>query len=179
MRGNSRMYHLTETVREFSIRSNSRGIDMKYSSSLHSRGTGMKHLMSLALVFGILALSLCGDALAQTGSEEESTESAGRTGTESGTRSREDTGAPGTEGTEGGMRDRTTFPDTTDPESGTRSRGTTTGNPDMTGTERGPRKPGNNGDMGTKSRSGSGNGSGSRSGTGSGTGTGGAPRSPE
>jgi hypothetical protein len=152
---------------------------MKYSSSLHSRGTDMKHLMSLVLVFGILALSPCKEALAQTGSEEGSTDTAGRTGTESGTRSREDIGAPGMEGTEGGMRGRTTSPDTTDPESGTRSQGTTTGNPGTTGTESGTRKPGNNGGTGTKGRSGSGNGSGTRSGTGSGTGTGGAPRSPE
>jgi|GEM_PF-1071075 len=148
---------------------------MKYSIPLRSRGTSMKYLMSLALVFAILALSPYMDALAQTGSEEGSTESAGRTSTESGTRSREDVGSPGTERD---MRGRTTPPDTTDTESGTRSRGTTS-DPGMTGTERGTRKPGYNGGTGTKGKSGSGNGSGTRSGTGSGTGTGGAPRSPE
>jgi hypothetical protein len=49
----------------------------------------MKNSMSLIFLLGLLALSPWKEGLAQTGSEEGSTDSAGMTGTESGTRSRE------------------------------------------------------------------------------------------
>lgn len=49
----------------------------------------MKHLIALVLLFGVLALGPCKVGLAQTGSEEGSMESAGRTGTEGGTQAGE------------------------------------------------------------------------------------------
>jgi hypothetical protein len=139
---------------------------MKYSISLRSRGTVMKHLMPLVLVVGVLSLSPWKEGHAQAGGEEGSTESAGMTGTEgreSGTRSREDAGDAGTMGTEGS-------------ESGTRSQGDT-GSSGVTGSESGAQKPGNKNGTGSEGKSGSG--TGTRSGTGSGAGTGGKPRSPE
>lgn len=99
----------------------------------------MKNSMSLIFLLGLLALSPWKEGLAQTGSEEGSTDSAGMTGTESGTRSRENTESPGTTGTESNIQNRgdTGSSGTTDIESGTRSRENTEG-------------------MGTEGRSGSG-----------------------
>lgn len=99
----------------------------------------MKNSLSLIFLLGLLALSPWKEGQAQTGSEEGSTDSAGMTGTESGTRSRENTESPGTTDTERGAKSRgkTGSSDPTDIESGTRSRENTEG-------------------MGTEGRSGSG-----------------------